>query len=256
MLNGQVVIVTGGAGFLGKEFIKTIVCNGGIGIVADMDEPKGRQAVLSLKKELNIPRLEYVNVDITSKKSIARMINYLDKKYNRIDAVVNNAYPRNKNFGRKFELVAYKDFCENVSMHLGGYFLVSQQLSTFFKKQGIGNIINISSIYGVVPPKFEIYEKTKMTVAVEYTVIKSAIIHLTKYMANYFKGLNIRVNCISPGGIFNKQPAKFLKNYRSKCLSKGMLDRSDLNGTLLFLLSDMSTFMNGQNIIVDDGFVL
>jgi len=126
----------------------------------------------------------------------------------------------------------------------------------YFQKQGYGNIINISSIYGVISPKFEIYNNTGMTTPVEYAAIKSGMLHLTKYMAKYFKGKNIRVNAISPGGILDGQPEEFLKKYNKQCLTKGMLDKNDLNGALVFLLSDMSKFVNGQNLIVDDGFVL
>jgi NAD(P)-dependent dehydrogenase (short-subunit alcohol dehydrogenase family) len=152
--------------------------------------------------------------------------------------------------------VTFEDFNENINLNLGGYFLTSQQFALYFKKQGYGNIINISSIYGVVPPKFEIYEETDMTVPVEYAAIKSALIHLTKYMAKYLKGTNIRVNCLSPGGIFDNQNEKFLSKYNDKCLNKGMLDANDLTGTLLFLISDQSKYINGQNLIVDDGFTL
>ena len=95
-----------------------------------------------------------------------------------------------------------------------------------------------------------------MTTPVEYAVIKSAILHLTKYLAKYFKNKNIRVNAISPGGILNAQPEPFLRKYRDLCSSKGMLDPSHLKGTLLYLVSDASSCVNGQNIIVDDGFVL
>ena len=125
-----------------------------------------------------------------------------------------------------------------------------------FLKQGHGNLINLASIYGIIPPKFEIYEGTQMTMPVEYAAIKSGIIHLTRYMAKYLKGKNIRVNSISPGGIKNNQDKKFEELYRLKTINKGMLDSSDLNGTLLFLLSDMGEFINGQNLIIDDGFSL
>ena len=143
-----------------------------------------------------------------------------------------------------------------MGLNLGGYFVASQQFSEFFKEQGHGNIINIASIYGVVAPKFEIYENTKMSSAVEYAAIKAGLIHLTKYMAKYFKGLNIRVNALSPGGILDNQPQEFLHAYERVCLNKGMLDQRDLKGSLVYLLSDMSKYVNGQNIIVDDGFSL
>ena len=247
MLNDKVIVVTGGAGLIGKEFIKVIVENGGIAVIADIDEKS---------KELKSKNIDFVKLDITSKDSINEAINYLDKKYGKIDGLVNNAYPRNRNYGKHFFDVEYEDFCENVNLNLGGYFLTSQQFALYFKKQNYGNIINISSIYGVVAPKFEIYNDTTMTVPVEYSAIKSALIHLTKYMAKYFKNYNIRVNSISPGGIFDNQPEKFLESYKEQCLTKGMLDKSDLKGTLIYLLSDMSKFVNGQNIVVDDGFSL
>ena len=106
----------------------------------------------------------------------------------------------------------------------------------------------------MVAPKFEIYNNTTMTMPVEYAAIKSGLIHLTKYMAKYFKGMNIKVNALSPGGIFDNQPEPFLEKYKDQCLNKGMLNNSDLKGTLVYLLSDMSRYVNGQNIVVDDGF--
>lgn len=256
MLKNQVVVVTGGAGLIGKEFIKAIVENHGIAIIADINEEIGNQAKTQLSKELETNEIDFIKLDITSQESLGNCIKNLSEKYNRIDALVNNAYPRNKNFGRDVFDIEYKDFCENTNLNLGGYFLASQQFALYFKKQGYGNIINISSIYGVVPPKFEIYQNTNMTSAIEYAAIKSGLLHLTKYFAKYFKGMNIRVNAISPGGIFDHQPEPFLENYKNKCLNKGMLDKSDLKGTLVYLLSDMSKYVNGQNIIVDDGFTL
>jgi NAD(P)-dependent dehydrogenase (short-subunit alcohol dehydrogenase family) len=207
-------------------------------------------------QELDSENIDFVPLDITSVESLKQCINYLSKKYHRIDALVNNAYPRNKNYARHFFDVKYEDFVENVGLNLGGYFISSQQFVKYFQKQGYGNIINISSIYGVIAPKFEIYEDTNMTMPVEYAAIKAGLIHLTKYMAKYFKGMNIKVNALSPGGIFDSQPEIFVEKYKNICLTKGMLDKSDLKGSLVYLLSDMSKYLNGQNIVVDDGFCL
>ena len=254
MLKNKVVVITGGAGLIGKEFVKAVVEQNGIAIIADIDKKIGKEVKKTLSKELKTKNIKFVKLDITSKKSIKKCIDKLDKRYEKIDALVNNAYPRNKNYGKYFFDVKYDDFVENVGLNLGGYFLTSQQFAKYFKKQNYGNIINISSIYGVVAPKFEIYNGTTMSVPVEYANIKSALIHLTKYMAKYFKTMNIRVNSLSPGGILDNQPKNFLEAYKKECLSKGMLDKEDLKGTLVYLLSDMSRFVNGQNIIVDDGF--
>ncbi len=254
MLKDKVVVITGGAGLIGQEFAKTIALNNATAVIADINEGIGVNTVEKLTKEVNNDNIKFIKLDITSEKSIYDAIHNIATSYGKIDALINNAYPRNKNYGRHFFDVNYDDFCRNLSMNLGGYFLTSQQFATYFKNQGYGNIINISSIYGVIAPKFEIYNDTPMTMPVEYAAIKSGLIHLTKYMANYFKGMNIRVNALSPGGIFDHQPDKFLKQYNSLCLTKGMLDKSDLNGTLVYLLSDMSKYLNGQNIVVDDGF--
>lgn len=256
MLKNKVVIITGGAGLLGRSFVRTVASQGGIAVIADLNAVAGNQFLQELKSDRLGENAVFTEVDITSKNSVESMIMALHQKYGRIDALVNNAYPRTKNYGRRFEDVSYDDFCQNVSMHLGGYFLTAQQFSQYFKKQGYGVIINMASIYGVVAPRFSVYEGTAMTMPVEYAAIKSAIIHLTKYMAQYFKGANIRVNCISPGGISDGQPQQFLSRYGSMAASKGMLDPEDLQGTLLFLLSDWSKFINGQNIVVDDGWTL
>jgi len=256
MLKGKVVIVTGGAGLIGQEFIRAVIENNGIAVIADINKSLGLSVKNEISLELNTSNIDFVELDITSSQSLTECISFLKNKYSKIDALVNNAYPRNKNYGKSFFNVSYDDFSENISLNLGGYFLSSQKFSDFFKIQGYGNIINISSIYGVIAPKFEVYKNTNITMPVEYAVIKSALIHLTRYMAKYFKGMNIRVNSISPGGIFDKQAELFIKSYNEQCINKGMLDKSDLKGTLVYLLSDMSKYVNGQNIIVDDGFTL
>lgn len=256
MLNNQVVVVTGGAGLLGQAFVRAIVANHGTAVIADVHADKGQAVCDSIAQELNTDKISFVQLDITSKNSLQSAIHLLQDKYGRIDAVVNNAYPRNAQYGRRFEDVEFSDFCDNLGLNLGGLFLTSQQFAKHFQKQGHGNIINIASVYGVIAPKFEIYANTTMNMPVEYAAIKSGVIHLTAYMAKLFKNQQIRVNSISPGGILDQQPRSFLDAYKANSLNKGMLDASDLTGTLVFLLSENSQYINGQNIVVDDGFVL
>lgn len=250
-LKNKVIVVTGGAGAIGQCFVRGVSDRGGIAIVADINLDAAK-----LLSEDCVGQAEAAHLDITSKDSVEALIADLLQRHGRIDALVNNAYPRNKNYGKKLEDVTYVDFCENVNMHLGGYFLVTQQFCLAFKQQGYGNVINMSSIYGSMAPRFEVYDGTPMTMPVEYAAIKSAIEHLTRYFAQYFKGTGIRVNSLSPGGILAGQPADFLAAYNKHCATKGMLDADDVLGALMFLLSDDSAFMNGQNLIVDDGFSL
>jgi NAD(P)-dependent dehydrogenase (short-subunit alcohol dehydrogenase family) len=251
LLKKQVIVVTGGAGAIGQCFVRGISEQGGIAIIADIDVDAANVLAQNCGD-----LTEAAHLDITSKDSIAALISSLRKRYGRIDGLVNNAYPRNGNFGRKLEDVTYVDFCENVNIHLGGYFLVAQQFCAAFKTQGYGNLVNMSSIYGSMAPRFEVYNGTSMTMPVEYAVIKAAVEHMTRYFAQYFKGTGIRVNSLSPGGILAGQPADFLSAYNKHCASKGMLDTKDLLGGLIFLLSGESKFLTGQNLIIDDGFSL
>jgi NAD(P)-dependent dehydrogenase (short-subunit alcohol dehydrogenase family) len=116
--------------------------------------------------------------------------------------------------------------------------------------------VNLSSIYGVVAPDFDIYKDTTMTMPVEYAAIKSAVIQLTRYVSSYMADSRFRVNVVSPGGLFDQQPDSFLDKYKARTLGHGMLDPADICGAILFLLSDQSKYMQGQNLIVDDGFTL
>jgi NAD(P)-dependent dehydrogenase (short-subunit alcohol dehydrogenase family) len=247
----KIIVITGAAGVIGESFVKSISENDGIAIIADINFEAAELLAIKIGA-----RSEAFALDITNVNSITSLINSLTQKYGRIDAVVNNAYPHNKNYGRKLEDITYEDFCQNIDMHLGGYFLVAQQFCFAFKKQGHGNVINMSSIYGSIAPIFQLYDGTKMTMPVEYAAIKSAIEHLTRYFAQYFKGAGIRVNSLSPGGILANQPDSFLEAYNRRSASKGMLDAKDVVGALMFLLSDESRFVTGQNLIVDDGFSL
>jgi len=255
ILNNKVVVVTGGAGLLGKVFIKEILTSGGTAILTDIKISLAKDFIEEMKAKY--PDSFYAaNMDITNKSSINSLIKDVFKRYGGIDCLVNNAYPKNKNYGKQIEDVTYEDFSENISTHVGGYFLTSQQFGIFFKNYKGGNIINIGSVYGTLPPRFELYKDTAMTTPVEYAAIKASIIQMTKYFAQYFKKDNIRVNCLSPGGILNNQPKSFISAYNSFCSKKGMLSAHDVANTLIFLLSDSSKFITGQNLIIDDGFSL
>ena len=254
MLKNKVIVVTGGAGLLGQSFCNAIAKNNGIPIVADIDQSAASSVATRLQSEGY--RADSVELDIGDHESIEKLITDLRSQYDRIDAVVNNAYPRNINFGRFLEEVEYVDFCENISLHLGGYFLVAQRFAIAFRNHGGGNIVNLSSIYGMSAPRFEIYAGTKMTMPVEYAAIKAGVNHLTRYFAQYYKQDGVRCNALAPGGVREKQHESFMKNYDSMCGNRGMLETEDLEGSLIFLLGDASRYMTGQVMVVDDGWSL
>lgn len=166
-------------------------------------------------------------------------------------------YPKlSKQWGTRFEDLKPAIIEEDLFNQLGGAILFSQRMIRHFRQQEYGNLLHISSIQGVATPKFDHYEGTDMVSPIEYSAIKAGVISITRYLAKYCKNQNIRVNCISPGGILDKQPESFLKKYRSSCQIKGLLDASDITGALIFLLSEQSKFVTGQNIIVDDGWTI
>jgi len=254
-LKNKVVVVTGGAGLIGKDFVKAVVENGGTAIIADLNEISGNKVKDEISTELATDKVEFIKVDITSKESIQGMVEAILNKHQSIDALVNNAYPRNRNYGRKFEDVSYEDFCENVNLHLGGYFLMSREISSVMVKQKRGVIVNIASIYGFMAPRFELYENAGFTSPVEYSAIKGALLSLTKYLASYLGKHDIRVNAISPGGVYNNQAESFVAQYAKKTIiGNRMAESDDLTGALVFLLSDASRYVTGQNIVVDGGW--
>lgn len=248
------IIVIGGCGLIGKKLVEEFLDLSYNVVIADLS--KDSNFLKKLAQSYFASKFCYIKVDINNKDSILHLINETIAKYKTIDAVINVSYPRNQNYGRDLFEVEYNDFCENINMHLGGYFLVMQQFAEFFIKQGYGNIINTASVYGVIAPKFDIYENENFTMPVEYAAIKSSIIHLTKYFAKYLMGKNIRINCVSPGGILNKQSENFTKNYKKHCINKGLLPVEDIVSVYKFLVSDEASMINGQNIIIDDGFTL
>lgn len=248
----MVVLITGAAGQIGSAIALGIISQGGKVIFVDLNEATLEKITSRLPEESHLAMV----ADACVPEGADRCIAAGTEKFGQIDAAIHSAYPRSAGWGARFENIQQKHLNEDLSGHLGGAILFSQRVLEFFKKQGHGNLIHISSIMGVVTPKFENYAGTKMTSPLEYTAIKAALIAITKYLAKYYKGNNIRVNCISPGGILYQQPESFLEKYRSCCNDKGILDAEDLVGTALYLLSERSRFITGQNIVVDDGWSL
>lgn len=243
-------IVTGGCGLIGKSFVRALAANGKDVVAVDIDQKEGKQLA---NESTNI---SYVHCDVTDTKSFDQAISNVQKAYGQIDAIIHSAYPRTSSWGTPFEELDAREVARNLDLQLGSAIMVSQKAVAHFRGHGGGHLIHISSIQGISAPKFEHYEETEMTSPVEYTAVKHGIIGLTKYLAKYLSGTNIRVNCISPGGVRDGQPESFQSRYDADCTSKGLLDPEDVAGPLLFLLSDNAKYVNGQNIMVDDGWSL
>jgi NAD(P)-dependent dehydrogenase (short-subunit alcohol dehydrogenase family) len=248
----MVVIVTGGCGLIGSAFVRALVERGDAVVVADVDEDTGAQLV----DELGDSNVLFQRCDITRPPNVDTAFKRGSERFGRVDALVHAAYPRTKGWGTPFEELDADDVAANLNLQLGSSIMVSQRAVRYFKEQGHGHLVHIASIQGMAAPKFNHYEGTSMTSPIAYTAIKSGVIGITRYLAKYLKGTGLRVNCLSPGGILDAQPESFLERYRASCTTKGMLDAEDLTGALLFLLSEQSTYVNGHNLVVDDGWSL
>lgn len=253
MLEGKKFLVVGAGGLLGSKLTAALVNDDAHVIAADINPVFMKERLLSQGLDADSPSLTCIALDLNDASSVAELF----ASVNGIDGAVNCSYPRNKRYGAKFFDVSLIDFNENVSLHLGSSFIFMQQCAAYFKREKAPfSLVNISSIYGVVAPKFEVYDDTLMTMPVEYAAIKSALLHLSKYVASYVGDSGFRSNSVSPGGIYDHQPEQFLEQYKRQTLGKGMLNIEDVIGSIKFLLSDSARYINGQNIIVDDGFCL
>lgn len=239
-IKDKIFVITGGNGLLGKEIINSLRDEGAIVISADISNYKNDNYNLY--------------IDISNEDSVADALKYVLSNYGRIDGWVNNAYPRTKDWGNKLENVPINSWRENIDMHLNGYFICCKLVLEQLKKQECGSLINMSSIYGILGPDFNIYEGTDMTMPVAYSAIKGGINSLTRYLASYFGPFQIRVNSISPGGIFDNQPDEFVQNYNKKVPMRRMGQPKDIIAAVHFLLSDESSYITGQNLIVDGGW--
>ncbi|HAT3903055.1 TPA: SDR family oxidoreductase [Citrobacter koseri] len=248
ILKGKKILIAGAGGLLGAQLVKKVIDEGGYVIAGDFDLVSTQNRL----NELNITAgYELHQLDVTSLESVQEILVIAPD----LDGAVNTTYPRNKTYGAHFYDVTLESFNENLSLHLGSSFLFLQQCAAYFEKnQHSFSLVNISSIYGVVAPKFGIYENTKMTMPVEYAAIKSALLHLNKYIVAYVRDSRFRINAVSPGGIFDNQPSSFLEAYKEHTMGAGMLNVESVLGSIIFLLSDGSQYVTCQNIVVDDGF--
>lgn len=255
LLQGKTVLVVGAAGRIGRIIVDAVLSAGGRAVALDTDAV-GLQALTDAH---GADALKCATLDMADRSSIDRALADAHDRFGAVDGAVNTAYPRNPRYGRHFFDVEYADFCENTGLHMGGYFLFMQACARYALERGQPfSLVNLSSIYGSMAPRFDVYAGTAMTMPVEYAAIKAGLEHMTRYVNAYMKapGAAFRANCVSPGGIKDGQDERFLESYRAHCMSKGMLDSADVIGAILFLLSDQSRFMAGQTLVVDDGFSL
>lgn len=245
--------------------MKTILilgANGRIGFALSEFFLKNNFKIIAVDKDLkkfknrNTLNLNKIRIDLSSDKNIKKLIKKISKE-KKIDGIIYSLYPKTNSWGEKFEKITQSHIKENLYNQLGIPILFLKNIYKFLIKKRIkSSIIMISSIQGVMAPKFHHYKNLSMNSPIEYSAAKAGIISLTGYLAKYIKYKDLRINCISPGGIYDNQNKIFVKRYKNDCVSKGLLDPKDLFSAIKFLISDDSKYIRGQNIIIDDGWSL
>ena len=254
-LSGKVVIITGAAGNLGSQYAEGLSQVGANVVLGDLDYVKCKQISIKLKKKYGVDPLP-LKLDLTKKLSVKNFITKTIKKYSKIDVLINNAAYQGNNKIRKtsFEELSLHDWNKAISVNLTGIFLICQQAGKIMKKQGTGNIINISSTYGLVAPDQRIYGNSGQNAGSFYSATKSAVINLTRYLASYWANTGIRVNTLSLGGVKKSQTKSFIKNYSKKTMLGRMAQQDEYIGAIIFLASNSSSYMTGSNLVVDGGW--
>ena len=259
-LANKVVVVTGGAGLLGQVFCQSLVDVGAHVAIVDLDLASAETVAKRINKS-DAQRVIAVGSDITSPESVTQMVTNVVKQLGRIDVLVNNAASKGSSldaFFESFEDYSLKTWREVMSVNIDGLFLVAQAVGKQMKKQGGGSIIQTSSIYGVVAPDQRIYEGSEyngrpINTPAVYSASKSAVNGLTNYLATYWASSKIRVNSLTPGGIASGQNSEFNKKYSNRVPLGRMGEATELVGALIYLASDASSYVTGQNLIVDGG---
>jgi NAD(P)-dependent dehydrogenase (short-subunit alcohol dehydrogenase family) len=241
ILNDKIIIVTGGSGLIGKE------------LVADINRKGGKAVNADVEVETNLPS-GTIQMDITDDYSVENGIKRIVKEYGTIDGLVNNAYPRTKDWGTKFEDIEPESWRANIDMQLNSYFVCCQKVLKIMAIRNQGSIVNIASIYGVVGNDFTLYEEYEGTSPAAYSAIKGGLINFTRYLASYYGRKGIRVNSVSPGGIFDHQDPSFVSRYEAKVPLGRLGKPDDIAPAVSFLLSDEAKYITGQNLIVDGGW--
>ncbi len=249
-MNKKNIIIVGGTGLLGTAISLHLAKLGNNIIVADTNLTKGK------KIQKNNKNIILIKCNVNLDRDIDNLIIKSKKLFKKIDTVIYCAYPRSIKWGKSFEKLERKYLNIDLNNHLGSSIIFSQKIIKMFMDQKYGNLIHFSSIQAIGAPKFNHYKGTKMTSPIEYSAMKAGIVSITKYLAKLYKKKNVRVNCISPGGIIDGQSKKFLIKYKADCGTKGMLDPKDILSTVEFLISENSKYITGQNVIVDDGWSL
>jgi NAD(P)-dependent dehydrogenase (short-subunit alcohol dehydrogenase family) len=255
-LTDRVAIITGGAGLLASEHAIALSAYGAKVILADFNLDKCNAAVGVLKNDGIHAVSKYC--DVTSKQSWQQLLQDVLSEFGQVDILINNAgftnQSKSANFDATFENFPLEDWNAIMNVNLTGTFLGCQVVGSHMVSKGKGAIVNIASLYGVVSPNHKIYPGTGISQPVAYSVSKHGVVSLTKYLATLWAEKGVRVNSLTPGGIFNGHEGLFLERFKQLNPIGRMSDKTELRGGIVYLASDASSHVVGHNLIIDGGW--
>lgn len=264
-LKDKTAIVSGGAGLLGREFCKALASAGCNIVLADNNELNIDEAEEEVIRSAPNNRVLKQILDVTDPESISESVALVKREFRKIDILVNSAAIDSK-FDKNSDISSFSSFAEfpralwnqSIEVNLTGTFLLTQEVCRIMETYGKGSIINLGSNYGMVGPDQRIYKKKNESKQsykpVVYSVCKAGIIGFTKYLAAYYAGTEIRVNTLTPSGVFNEHDDEFVENYAGRTILGRMSNKNEFWGGVIFLASDASSYMTGANLVIDGGW--
>lgn len=258
-LSGKVAVVTGGTGILGTLYCHRLAEAGARVIVADLSPDQCNNLAEEITRKTGVAAAGLA-VDLSDESSVKKWAKQITDTYQSVDVIVNNAAAKSPGFFAPLDKFALSDWNHVMAVNVTGMFLVIRELGPAMAAKGRGSIINVSSIYGVIGPDQRIYEGSwyedlggAINTPLIYSATKGAAIAMTRYLATYWGPRGIRTNTLSPGGVTSGQNSTFNEKYSARVPLGRMAEAEEMVGALLFLASDASSYVNGQNIIVDGG---
>jgi len=263
-LTGRVAIITGGAGLLGEQHATAIAAAGGIPVLLDVDGEAAERKARTLADTFGVAA-SALAVDITQPSAVRAALNEVLSRYQRVDILLNNAAnnPKQENTAEtewsRLETFPIRQWEADLAVGLTGAFLCSQVFGAEMARRGRGVIVNVASDLAVIAPDQRLYrrdgvpESQQPVKPVTYSVVKTALVGLTRYLATYWADRGVRVNAISPGGVRNAQPDDFVARLSNLVPLGRMAEANEYQGAIVFLCSDASSYMTGANLVVDGG---
>lgn len=260
-MTDKTVVLTGSAGRIGSRFAHVLSGAGANVVLVDIEEKKNKELEKELEKKYHTNPTS-LTIDISKQSDLVNLRKKILPRYGKIDVLINNAHFLPRTHPQRdvpFEEYPLELWDEAISVNLRGLFLCCQEIGKVMLKQGQGVMVNISSIYGISGADQRIYGKSRLNSPAFYSATKGAMVNLTRYLAAYWHGKNIRVNTLTLGGVFDKQLHKdetFVKKYSEKTIMGRMANKEDYDGAILFLCSNASSYVTGTNLIVDGGWTV